>query len=92
MWMLLGLAAIAAAVVNLVMRSMGSEKKYYYMFASLALTAMTVCSFYSDGARRVLAEDWNGLMDIMPTMSKALWVCVIVSILVNGISLFKKKA
>ncbi|MBO4794392.1 MAG: hypothetical protein J5556_07505 [Deltaproteobacteria bacterium] len=91
MWMLLGLAAIAAAVVNIVMGSMGRETKYY-RFASLALTAMTVCAFYSDGARRVLAEDWNGLTDIMPTMSKALWVCVIVSILVNGISLVKKKA
>ena len=91
MWMLLGLAAIAAAVVNIVMGSMGRETKYY-IFASLALTAMTVCAFYSDSARRVLAEDWNGLTDIMPTMSKALWVCVIVSILVNGISLVKKKA
>ena len=89
--MLLGLAAIAAAVVNIVMGSMGRETKYYG-FASLALTAMTVCAFYSDGARRVLAEDWNGLTDIMPTMSKALWVCVIVSILVNGISLVKKEA
>ena len=34
-----------------------------------------ICSFYSDGAMRVLNEDWGGLMDIMPTMSKALWVC-----------------
>ncbi len=31
-------------------------------------------------------------MDIMPTMSKALWVRVALSILVNAISLLKKRA
>lgn len=50
-----------------------------------------MCAFYSDGARRVRVEDWTGLLDIMPTMSTALWVCVIASILVNGITLFIKK-
>ena len=30
-------------------------------------------------------------MDIMPTMSKALWVVVILSITVNSVSIFKKK-
>ena len=42
-------------------------------FGAISFTALTVCSFYSDGAMRVLNEDWGGLMDIMPTMSKALW-------------------
>lgn len=89
MWAVLGIAAITAAVLNLVAGSNGNETKHY-RFASLSLTALTVCSFYSDGAKRVLAEDWNGLTDIMPAMSKALWVCVIISIIINGISLFKK--
>ena len=30
-------------------------------------------------------------MDIMPTMSAALWVCVVISILLNAISLFREK-
>ena len=30
-------------------------------------------------------------MDIMPTMSKALWVCVALSIAINSISLFREK-
>ena len=30
-------------------------------------------------------------MDIMPTMSKALWVLVILSIAVNSVSIKKKK-
>lgn len=54
-------------------------------------TALTMCSFYSDGAMRVVKEDWAGLMDIMPTMSKALWVCVILSIIINSISLLTKR-
>ena len=52
---------------------------------------LILCSFYSDGAMRVLNEDWGGLMDIMPTMSKALWVCVGISILLNSVSLFREK-
>ena len=30
-------------------------------------------------------------MDIMPTMRKALWVCVGISILLNSVSLFREK-
>ena len=61
-------------------------------FCSISiLPKTTVCSFYSDGAMRVLNEDWGGLMDIMPTMSKALWVCVGISILLNSVSLFREK-
>lgn len=62
-----------------------------YRFLSLSLTSLTVCAFYFDGAIRVIKEDWGGLMDIMPTMSKALWVVVILSITVNSVSIFKKK-
>lgn len=62
-----------------------------YRFLSLSLTSLTVCAFYFDGASRVIKEDWSGLMDIMPTMSKALWVLVILSIAVNAVSIFKKK-
>ena len=30
-------------------------------------------------------------MDIMPTMSKDLWVCVGIAILLNSVSLFREK-
>ena len=90
MWAVFGIAAIAAAVLNLVAGANGNETKYD-RFASLSLTALTVCAWYSDGARRVEGESWGTLMDIMPTMSKVLWVCVILSILINGITLLKKR-
>lgn len=89
MWILLGVAAIITAILNIIFFAAHKETKYL-RFASLSLTALTVCSFYYDAAQRVIKEDWSGLMDILPTMSKALWVCVILSILINCISLFSR--
>ena len=88
MWMLLGIGAIVFGILNLAWTFYNKNAKWF-RFASLALTALTLCAFYADGAGRVVAEDWGGLMDIMPTMSKALWVCTIISIMLNSISLFK---
>ena len=90
MWMLLGVGAILSAALNRVW-AVRDKDASGFRFASLSLTALTVCACYQDGAQRVLHEDWGGLMDIMPTMSTALWVCVLLSILINGISLLKKR-
>lgn len=89
MWAFLGLASIITAILNIEKWMRGQEEKCF-RFASISLTALTMCAFYSDGAGRVTAEDWGGLMDIMPSMSGALWVCVGASILINGITLFPK--
>lgn len=87
MWLLLGTAAIVTAMMNIVTRLKGKDEGVF-RFASLSLSALTMCAFYSDGAGRVAAQDWGGLMDTMPAMSTALWVCVIASILINGVTLF----
>lgn len=88
MWVLFGFGAIAFAILNIIWTFTNKPAKWF-RFISMSLTVFTMCAFYSDGARRVIAEDWAGLMDILPTMSKALWVCCIISILLNSISLFK---
>ncbi len=90
MWMVFGTGAIVFTVLNLVW-TLNNKSAEWFRFAGLALTALTVCSFYADAAGRVAAEDWSGLMDIMPTMNRALWVCTVISILLNCISLFKRK-
>lgn len=77
------------AVFNLFWSYQNKDSKWF-RFVSLSLTALTVCAFYADGAMRIVNEDWGGLMDIMPTMSKAIWVCVILSILINSVSLFRE--
>ncbi len=90
MWMLLGLGAIIFAVLNVAWVSRSKNAKWF-RFISLSLTALTLCAFYSAEADRVVNQDWAGLMDVMPAMSTALWVCTIASILINSISLFKEK-
>lgn len=90
MWIILGIGAIVTAGINMIKMLSDGETKYF-RFTSMALTALTVCAFYSDGARRVVQDDFSGLMDIMPAMSKVLWTCVAASIIVNSISLFARK-
>ena len=90
MWLAMGVGAIIFAILNLVWLFKQKSSKWFG-FISLSLTALTVCAFYSDAAMRVINEDWGGLMDILPSMSKALWICVIISILVNSITLLGDK-
>lgn len=86
MWLVMGFGAIIFAILNLVWTYKQKNSKWFG-FISLSLTALTACSFYSDAAVQVANEDWSALMDILPSMSKTLWICVIISILVNSITL-----
>ena len=92
MWIVLGMGAVIFAVLNLIFSMQDkTEKVKWFRFTSMALTALTLCAFYSDSAGRVSAEDWGALMDIMPTMSTVLWIFTISSIILNSVSLFKEK-
>ena len=90
MWLAMGVGAIIFAILNLVWLFKQKSSKWFG-FISLSLTALTACSFYSDAAVQVANEDWGALMDILPSMSKALWICVIISILVNSITFLGDK-
>ena len=90
MWLVMGFGAIIFAILNFVWTSKQKNSKWFG-FISLSLTALTPCLFYSDATMRVSNEDWGGLTDILPFMSKALWVYVIISILVNSITLLGDK-
>ena len=90
MWLVMGFGAIVFAILNLVWTSKQKNSKWFG-FISVSLTALTACSFYSDAAMQVANEDWGSLMDVLPSMSKALWVCVIISILVNSITFLGDK-
>lgn len=86
MWPIFGGAAIITALLNIMNYKNRADS---FRFLSLAFTSLTVCAFYADGAGRVIREDWAGLMDTMPAISKALWLCVALSIIINSISLIK---
>ena len=90
MWLFLGIAAIITAGLNLIWTIRDQDAKWF-RFISLSLTALTLCAEYSLVEKWVLKEDWSALMDVVPGMSKTLLVLTIASILINGISLFKKK-
>lgn len=87
MWLVFGVSAAAFALLNLMKHSKHRE---VFRWASLSLTALALCAFYADGAARVARGDWGGLMDTMPTLSRALWILTIVSIVLNGMDLFKE--
>lgn len=86
MWLVFGVGTAAFALLNL---WKPGKKREVFRWASLSLTALALCAFYGDGAARVAGEDWGGLMDTMPTLSRALWILTAASILINGVDLFK---
>ncbi|MBR1597515.1 MAG: hypothetical protein IJ661_01225 [Lachnospiraceae bacterium] len=93
MWMFLGIGAVLFALLNLIWAFKNNNSGSFnyasvFRFVSMSLTALTLCAFYSDEAGRVAVKDWGGLMDIMPAMSKILWVCTFASIIINSISIF----
>ena len=85
MWLVFGVGAAAFAFINL---AKPGKNREIFRWASLSLTALALCAFYADGAARVLKEDWGGLMDTMPTLSRALWILTAASIFINGVDLF----
>lgn len=88
MWIMFGVIAIVFAILN-VLATLKKKKATLYRFISLSSTALTLCAFYADGARRIVSNDLSGLMDTMPTMSGFLWLCTLLAILINSVSLFK---
>lgn len=89
MWVVFGVGAIAFAFLTVIWTILGKAAKWF-SYISLSLTALTLCAFYSSETQRVVSEDWVGLMDVMPAMSKILWACTVASILINSVALFKK--
>lgn len=82
MWIILGIIAIVATLINLYMYVAGKDYKLA-MAIGLSFTALTLCSEYSLVSEWVKVEDWSALLDVVPGMEKALWFLTIVSILLN---------
>lgn len=91
MWIVLGISAIITAILNLLWYARSKDPKWF-RFISLSLTALTLCAFYSMDAQWVLSKNWSALMDVVPTMSETLWKLTFLSIMINGISLFRKNS
>lgn len=88
MWLVFGIGAIIAACLNIIWALKGKDAKIF-CFVSLSLTALTLCAFYSQAAVWILNKDWSALEDVIPSMSKGLWVLTLASVALNSISLIK---
>ena len=87
MWIVLGLAAIGATLLNLTVFMM--EKDYKLPMAiALSLTALTLCAEYSLLTIWVEAKDWGAITDVVPGMSRALWFLTIAAIFLNILPIF----
>ncbi|OEH92526.1 hypothetical protein [Bacillus solimangrovi] len=82
MWLILGLIAIVVTFINLYMYFTGKDYKLA-MALGLSFTALTLNAEHSLVSNWVKAEDWGALLDVVPTMDRALWFLTIVSILLN---------
>lgn len=90
MWLLFGIAAIITATLNIV-RTVNHRDAKWFRFISLSLTAFTLCAFTSQYAHWAAIGDWSALQDVLPGMSRWMWILVGASVVINGISLFQKR-
>ena len=87
MWLILGIIAIVATFMNLYMYKIGKEYKFA-MAMGLSFTALTLCLQYSFVSSGIMVGELADLLDVVPTMEKALWFLTIVSILLNIAPIF----
>lgn len=91
MFIFLGIISILCAICNLYLFFNDRKQYKWFMFLSLSFTALTLCDFYSDAARMVIAKDMAGLEDVVVTIHKSLWYLTFASIIINGIPLIAEK-
>ena len=82
MFLILGIIAIEATVLNLYLYKVGKDYKLA-MAMGLSFTALTLVAGYSMISGWVKVKDWAALLDAVPTMTTVLWGLTIVSILLN---------
>lgn len=90
MWILFGLLAIATTLVNLCLFCIGKDYKLA-MALGLSFTALTLCADYSLLNMWIDVEDWAAIEDVVPGMSRALWVLTTTSIVLNIAPIFLEK-
>ena len=89
MFLVLGTIAIVATVLNLYLYKVGKNYKLA-MAMGLSFTALTLVAGHSMISDWVKVKDWAALLDVVPTMTTALWILTIVSILLNIIPILLK--
>lgn len=90
MGIIFGLIAIFFAVKN-IWGWLNGKDPSKDCFLSMAFTCLAIFSFYNMGANFLIKEDIAGALDVIPTIRGTLLACTLGSILINGVTIFKKK-
>ena len=90
MGIIFGLIAIFFAVKNILGWLNGKDPSRD-RFLSMAFTCLAIFGFYNMGANFLIKEDIAGALDVIPTIRGTLFACTLGSILINGVTNFKKK-
>ena len=90
MWLLFGLISIIFAILNVLWTIRHRDAKWF-RYLSLSFTILTLCAGYNQVSQWVVKEDWSALLDVIPYTSDSIWGLAIASILVNSVSLFRKR-
>lgn len=90
MGIIFGLIAIFFAVKNILGWLNGKDPSRD-RFLSMAFTCLAIFGFYNMGANFLIKEDIAGALDVIPTIRGTLFACTLGSILINGVTIFKKK-
>ncbi|RWZ50112.1 hypothetical protein EQV77_17895 [Halobacillus fulvus] len=89
MWIILGLMAIVATLINLFMYNIGKDYKLA-MAMGLSLTALTLCAEYRLVSEWVQREDFSALSEV-PNFERVLWFLTIASISLNISPIFLER-
>ena len=90
MWLLFGSLAIIFAVLNVIWTLKHKEAKWFRYF-SLSFTILELCAEYNQVSQWVVKEEWSALLDVIPYTSESICGLAISSILINSVSLFRKR-
>lgn len=92
MFLVLGIIAIVATVLNFYFYKAGKDYKLT-MAMGLSFTALTLVAGHSMISDWVKEKDLAALLDVVPTMTTVLWVLTVISIVLNIIPiLLERKA
>ena len=82
MWMIFGLLAVVFTALNLY--AFSRDKKYEgFMALALSCTALCLCAQYQMAVSWTIAGDVSALQDVLPYMARPLWICTLISVLMN---------
>lgn len=86
MFLILGVIAILATILNLYLYKAGKDFRLA-MVMGLSFTSLTLLAEYIMVSNWVKAEEWSSLADVVPTMANALIILTFISIFLNLIPL-----